>query len=651
MSRISVPIAHFLFILLAFFTAPSALISPALAQQKLPAEAFARLPFIEKPVISPDGNNIAGLAAVEGEQQIAILPLNRSWEEGIVRLPVPDDVNVNWIRWANDNYVLLGITSLMPVFDDDIYVTRVLSIEQRTGKLVRLLRKLQGQNAGDLLWLPKDGSEEILVAGQGSFYTNQDEFWPSVYRVNVRTGRSTREQRGSQNVMDWAADADGNVRLGILAQDGTGIQKVLYRPDGKQNFRTIQKRNLRDNQDLDLPFMFVSGTDNGLFLRDNSEGRKIIKEINLLTQEEMDTRLAIPDADIESVYLSFDGKSLLGVRTSDKTKPIHWIDERMIAAQAFLDQAVQGANPRIVSFDRNLSTMLVRISSAQNPGLYYVYKASTQELIKLAAVNSTIGNRRLAEPKYVSYKARDDLEIQAVLTLPKGREAKNLPLIAMPHGGPWQQDRVRYDYWAQFLANRGYAVLQPNFRGSTGYGKAFELRGDGQIGLAMQDDITDGVNWLVEQGIADAGRVCIMGGSYGGYAAMWGIAKDPDLYRCAISIAGVSNLRKEVNDFSGALFRRTYEARWQRMSDDFSAVSPINAIEKIKAPLLLIHGVKDQSVNHKQSVSMEKAMKKAGKQVEFISLREADHYFTRQADRVVLLESIERFLAEHNPAD
>jgi len=221
----------------------------------------------------------------------------------------------------------------------------------------------------------------------------------------------------------------------------------------------------------------------------------------------------------------------------------------------------------------------------------------------------------------------------------------------MPHGGPWAQDTLRYDYWAQFLANRGYAVLQPNFRGSKGLRQKVSACGGWQLGLAMQDDVTDGVKWAVNEGLADAGRVCIVGASYGGYAAMWGIVKDPDQYRCAISIAGVSSVQREVNSFASYLTANMNRDTWKRMAPDFDAVSPINAVDRIKTPLLLIHGQKDVTVPYGQSSKMNDRMRKAGRTVEFVSLALADHYYTRQDDRVALLKAMESFLAKYNPSD
>jgi dipeptidyl aminopeptidase/acylaminoacyl peptidase len=175
--------------------------------------------------------------------------------------------------------------------------------------------------------------------------------------------------------------------------------------------------------------------------------------------------------------------------------------------------------------------------------------------------------------KLITYKARDGLPIEAVVTTPKGREARKLPVIVMPHGGPWAHDTLDYDYWAQFLASKGYLVIQPNFRGSTGYGQEFERRGEGQLGLAMQDDVNDALAWAVSEGLADGKRACIVGASYGGYAAMWGAARDPDLWRCSISIAGVASLRREVNDMGdSSMHANSNSDAWGRMTP----ISPLS---------------------------------------------------------------------------
>lgn len=625
---------------------------PAAAPAKvepLPTAAFASLPFAEMTELSPDGSHFAGLFAIGGAQRIGILSVLGDRSSAVL-VGVPDQTQIGWIRWVNDDNIVVGLRALVPVTTDNWYVSRLIGINRTTGKITKLLWDLNGQNAADLLWVPTDGSSEILVAAQNSIYEGA-EFWPSVYRVDVATGRKRIEVKGRTNILDWGADHLGRVRYGIGYSDATTKATLLYRGDGRSLFRVIESALLRDDERLAVPFVFVPGTDHGLVYKNVENGRTAIVETDLATGKEIRTVVAPDGADIEGAISAPDASRLIGVHTSDDVRPVRWLDPAMAKYQEALNATSPASRVRIDSYNRDLSKMLVRIGTPDSPGLLFYYDGATGDLMKLANINETIGGKRLSRAKYIRYKARDGLEIEGVLTLPRGRNPKSLPFIVMPHGGPWANDELVYDYWSQFLADRGYAVLQPNFRGSTGYGSEFEKAGQGQLGFAMQDDVTDGVRWAVAEGIADPKRVCIVGASYGGYAAMWGIAKDPDQYRCAISIAGVSNLRREVNDFGDSIRKNLYRGQWQRMTPDFAAVSPINATARIKAPLLLIHGKKDVTVDHGQSTRMYSAMTKAGKTVEFVSLPLADHYFTREADRMALLTAIEAFLRKHNPPD
>lgn len=639
----------------AFVAAPSFAQIPASIPQTTSAsaapsvEAFASLPFVERAYISPDGTHMAGIFASGGEQKIAIMPLmNRSLKTTVIG--VPDGMDPGAIRWVNNDNIIVSVTAQKPVEGERWYLSRLLGINRVNGALTKLLWELNGQNAADVLWVPKDGSNEILVAAQGSIYSNDTDFWPTVYRVDVTNGKKRREQPGRVNMLDWGADHLGQVRIGLGYNDQTLTSKLLYRVSGKGAFQELDKANYKRGQVLTVPFMFLPGGDRALVMRDNDEGRTVIVEVDLATLEPVKTIFTPERGEVEGVFMSNDG-ALLGAYTSDASKPVVWIDPVLAALQANFDKSVPNSRVSIESLNADRTKMLVRIDSAETPGSIFYFDTKIGVLQKLAAINEKLGPRKLAPVKLVRYKARDGLEIEGVLTTPKGSEGKNLPLIVMPHGGPWGQDTLTYDYWSQFLASRGYLVLQPNFRGSTGYGTEFLNKGKGQMGLAMQDDITDGVKWAVEQGIADPKRVCIVGASYGGYAAMWGTAKDPDLYRCAISISGVSSLRREVNDFGNTLRGNLYKSQWQEMTPDFNAVSPINAVDRIKTPLLLIHGKKDTTVDHVQSTKMHDAMTKKGKVVELVSLPLADHYFARQADRVTLLAAMEVFLVKHNPPD
>jgi dipeptidyl aminopeptidase/acylaminoacyl peptidase len=630
---------------------PTPAAKPAIPLKQIPASSFAQIPFIENAEISPNGEMMAGLFGVNGAQMIGAYPILGDKSKGM-RIGVPDTWQVGSIRWVNDENLLISATVLMPVGSDRWYVSRLFAIHVPSAKVTKLFWDSRGQNASDVLWTPKDGSNEILFAAQDSIYVSDpDNFWPSVYKIDVTTGRKKIVNRAKPNVIDWSTDHKGTVRAAVGYDDESLTSRLFYKAENGSDLKVIDRSKYGKDENLRVPFMFIPGTDHGYITKDNKQGFSGIYEINLLTGAPVKTIFDPPNGDVERIITSYDGTQLLGVTTSMSNGVVTWLTPEMKAMQAKFDESIKGAKISVESVNRDGTKMILRVSAPDVAGDLYYYDHKLSTMDKISSINTKLGSRRLSPVKMIQYKARDGLGIEGVLTLPKGVNPKNLPFIVMPHGGPWGQDTLSYDYWAQFIASRGYAVLQPNFRGSTGYGTEFTNKGKGQMGFAMQDDVTDGVKWAVEQGIADPKRVCIVGASYGGYAAMWGIVKDPDLYRCAISINGVSLLRREVNDFGSGLRGNLYTKQWQEMTPDFNAVSPARFTDKIKAPLLLIHGKKDVTVDHVQSEKMNSAMKKSGKSVEFVSIPLADHYFTREEDRITLLTKMETFLAKHNPAD
>jgi len=630
---------------------PAAATPPAAKAPSAPltAEDYGRLPFISMPRISPDGSTLAGLINVGGEQVIAMLNLFNN-KDNPVYLKVPEGTQIGWVRWVNKDNLLVGAYALLPVEGDRWVVSRLFGVNRQTKKVTKLLWDQNGQGASPV-WFANDGSANILMDAQNSIYL-EEAFWPAVFKVDIESGKRTQVLKGRTNVMDWFADSAGNVRVGVAYDDDSRKFRLLYRGPEGGLFKTVDAADSRKQESLTRPFLFIPGTSHAMVMRDNDQGLTAIYEIDLVTQQDIRTVYTAPEgSEVDDVWVSADGATLLGVSYSGKSSGMVWFDPTLDSVQKAIDQSVPDKRAHIVSMNDDRSRLLIVIDRADSPGALYYFDINGSKMQRVSIFNEKLGTKALNPVKLVRYKARDGLEIEAVLTLPKDRPAKNLPIVMLPHGGPWGQDTLDYDYWPQFIASRGYAVLQPNFRGSTGYGTAFMRKGEGQLGLAMQDDITDGLNWAAKEGIANPKRACIVGASYGGYAAMWGIAKDPDLYRCAVSIAGVANLRREVNDFGDALMGGKYKDDWKRMSPDFAAVSPINAIGRIKAPLLLIHGKKDITVDYSQSDSMFGKMRAAGKQVELVPLPLADHNLRREADRILLLQSIEAFLAKHNPSD
>ena len=620
-----------------------------------PADAFARLPLITGAQLSPNGLYMAGLLGVSGQQRIGILNVIGKGDTP-VQLAIPDGTEANWVQWVNDDNIIVGLRALLPVEGDRWYISRLIAVNRTTGKVTRIYWDSAGQNASQVLWTAADGTPQILLSAQDSIYLDQG-FWPSVYRVDVSTGRKSRVQAGRTFVMNWNVDAAGTVRAGVAYDNGGRKAQLVYRGEGGgAGLRVIDRADDRKREGLFWPFLFLQGGDHALVMHDDDGGRTAIYEVDLATLSDVRQVYAAPaGAEVERPILSRDGRTLLGAATSDAAG-VHWIDPQLAEIQANFDRSVSGRRATILSLSQDRNMMLVHVARPGTPGNLYYFSTQTGRLQMVAMMNEALAGASLASGRMVKYAARDGTEIEAVLTMPPADRdttatgSKALPIIMMPHGGPWVRDTLDYDYWAQFLANRGYIVMQPNFRGSTGYGTAFLRKGEGQLGLAMQDDVTDGLRWAVAQGLADPARACIVGASYGGYAAMWGVAKDPDLYRCAVSIAGVSSLRREVDDFGNMLMGGKYRDDWKRMTPDFAAVSPINAVDRITVPLLLIHGKRDVTVDYSHSSRMADRMRGAGKAVDYLLLPQADHYFTREADRLALLQALETFLAKHNPA-
>ena len=614
--------------------------------EKLPVSAFAQLDFVERARLSPDGNRFAGVLGIDGKQNIAIFPMF-THDEKPVRFAIPEKTRIDWIQWVGNDNIIAGLRALVDVEGDNWYLQRIIAFNRVTGKLTKPLWDMGAQNAGDVLWVPHDGSHEILLAAQTSIFVGHD-FWPKVFRVDIEKDKKLQILDGSEGVMDWSADSAGIVRSGVSEENGGLQSRLLYRHDRSGFFHTVDRADGRKNEGLTRPFLFLPDGDEALVIGHDKDHHATIDEYDMAHNKFVKTRYTSPGIDVEPVVAA-DHVTLLGARS--EAHGVDWFDPKLAELQTQFAKAVPTATVDITSLSDDRTKMLVLIHGADMPGAIYFYQTEEGVLHKVAAIKDQIGNHHLAEAKMIRYKARDGLEIEAKLTVPPGRPLKNLPIVMLPHGGPWAHDDMDFDYLSQFLANRGYVVVQPNFRGSDGYGDAFEHKGDGQIGLAMQDDITDALRWAVSQGYADPKRACIFGWSYGGYAAMWGLVKDPDQYRCGISMAGVSSVNKQMRIYDNLLNEREAKYRWGLMSNNFDAVSPLSFVDKIKAPLLLLHGKLDVTVDVSQSRKMNAKMLAAGKTVLYIEMPLADHYAQRQADRVTILTELETFLNKYNPAD
>jgi len=322
-----------------------------------------------------------------------------------------------------------------------------------------------------------------------------------------------------------------------------------------------------------------------------------------------------------------------------------WLDESYGQVMQTLNKALPDTFNDIEGRDAEGHFYIVYSESRYDPGYFHVYDAANKKIHGLMEKYPGLDPAYLADVNTFSFTARDGLKIPAVLTTPLGVKAKNLPLIILPHGGPQSHSTVAYNYTAQFLANRGYAVIEPNFRGSTGYGKDFNEAGHEQWGLAMQDDLTDATQWAIKSGLADPERICIVGGSYGGYAALMGAVKEPDLYKCAAAFNGVFDIPKmkfDQKDYIGGLYMTRFINK-----GDTETVSPYHRADEISIPVLLLAAEDDRVVRVEQSEAMAKKLKKIGKLSKFILIDDGGHSLNTEAARTTKLTELEAFLKKH----
>ncbi|MEK6541729.1 MAG: S9 family peptidase [Pseudomonadota bacterium] len=626
----------------AFFALLLALFStPALAER--PIEQFAAAPLIADPVMSPSGTKMAMTININGTQTLVIRTIL-----GAQTAPTLINTNGNelqWVRWVNDDWLIIGVGHKETGGSYDRYVRAVVAISA-DGRQNRTL----GENT-NVIWTDHSGSARILLSFANNRFTNNFNGGVTaaqVDEIDLATGHRHMVAAPIRGIWSWYADAAGNVRAGVGLRGEHLI--MVYRINNDATFRTVERVNARAREDVIVPLIFSPDGTNAI-VTSNPDGYDAVYNFDLTTFELGTKIFGVPGYDVDFITASADHRSLAGVGYTDQRFHMNWLDPHLAGIQTALDASVPGRSATLVSMNADRTKFIVHVGSASNPGAYYYMDSATDGVLRmLGRSNEALGRAALSTVRTIHYRARDGVEIEAVLTLPQGRAETNLPLIMLPHGGPFARDSESWDWWAQFLADRGYAVLQPNYRGSSGYGLAFSRRSEGQWGLAMQDDLDDGVAWAVSQGIADRGRVCIAGASYGGYAAMRAAQRGGGIYRCAISYAGVSDLAAMLRYDSNFLYD-VYMALQREEMPNVGDVSPIRHAETFSMPILLMHGAKDLRVPVDQSRSMASALRGAGRQVRYVEQREGDHHFTRQEDRLQFLSEMENFLDAHNPAD
>nr|WP_314716664.1 S9 family peptidase [uncultured Fretibacterium sp.] len=597
----------------------------------LPMEDFFRNPEVGAFSLSPDGAKLAFVKPWERRMNVYVRDIETGAEKRVTSATERDIAGFFWK--GSDRIVYIQDKGGDENFH--IYLTDI------EGKASRDLTPFDGVRAGVLDDLEEDPEHMLLEMNR----RNPEVF--DVYRCELATGELTQIAENPGNITGWLTDHDGRLRV---AYETDGVNSsLLYRPTEKDEFKTLVTTNFKDSF---FPLMF--SYDNKLLYVASNLGRDKIA-VYTFDPDANKTRDLVfehPDVDVASLISSKKRKVITGVvYTTDKSR-YHFFDKDRKELQDTLEKFFPGYEVAVTGMDDDERRATVRVYGDRTRGGSYLFDRQSNSLTKLADHSPWLKETEMAPMEPIQYTSRDGLTIHGYLTLPLGVASRDLPLVVIPHGGPSARDEWGFDSEAQFLANRGAAVLQVNFRGSTGYGKKFWQAGFKQWGRAMQDDVTDGVEWLVKQGIADPKRLAIYGGSYGGYAALAGATFTPDLYACAVSYVGPSNiftLLESIPPYWEPYREMEYEEIGHPVKDKelLESISPVLHADKIRIPLFVAQGANDPRVKKAESDQIVEAVRKAGKDVVYMVKDNEGHGFRNEENRFDFYREMGGFLKKH----
>ena len=602
-------------------------------------EDFFKNPDFTGMQLSPSGKYLATLAPVEGHRNIVVLETEQL--QNARPVTALDDQDVAGFFWASDEVIVFTMDNDGRE-DFGLYSVDLTAKRTRIKTLVEPEFSSTGLKFATVVATLPDDPDHIIVQ-----WNKTDPRYFGLYKVNVRGGRPKLMTDKISDVTSWFVDHNGEPR-GALAIDGLN-GRFLYRGADDEEFRTMREFNLLDETMSPLAFDYDNET---LYVASNiGRDKAAVYTYNPETDELGEMLYGHDEVDVTGLIMSRERKKLLGVAYYDDYPQRVFFDDAERQIHENLEAAFPGRTVNIVSATRDEKMNILLVGSDRDPGEYYLYDRESGKARFLVSRMSWIDPEQMSPMNPIAFSSRDGLKIRGYVTIPKDRqEGERIPLIVNPHGGPFG---VR-DFWGfnpehQFFASRGYAVVQVNYRGSGGYGREFEQAGYGKWGREMQNDISDAVNYLVEEGIADPERVCIYGGSYGGYATMAGLVFTPELYRCGINYVGVTDV---------ALLFSTWPKYWEPMKElmkvqigdpedetFMESISPIAHVENIDDPILIVHGRRDPRVVIEHAEKLRGQLKKLEKPYEWLVKGNEGHGFSKEENRIELYKTMDSFLA------
>ena len=597
----------------------------------IPMEDFFRNPDKSSFQISPDGQHIAYMKPWKTRMNVHVINVETTDE---TRLTSSEDRGIYGYGWLGNNRIGYakddGGDENTHFFSVNIDGTNEIDLTPFENVQTRMIDDLE------------DDPDHIILG-----LNKRDPRIHDAFRVNVTDGTMKLIAENPGNISGWMTDHDGNLRVAITS-DGVNTS-LLYRDSESELFKTILTTDFKVRVD---PLFFTFDNKNLYVASNRNRDKSAIYTFDITETQEKELIFENDQVDVSGLMYSKKRKVLTGVSYTVAKREIFFFDDWRKDIQNKLERKFPGYEVGITSFSKDEKNAVVVTYSDKSRGTYYSYDVEKNEINELAKISPWLNEDHMAEMKPITYTSRDGLTIPGYLTLPVGSDGKNLPFVVHPHGGPWARDSWGYNSEVQFLANRGYAIFQMNFRGSTGYGRKFWESSFKQWGKTMQDDITDGVNWLIDQGIADPDRIAIYGASYGGYATLAGLAFTPDLYTCGVDYVGVSSLFTFMESMPPywELYRSMmYEMVGHPENDKemLTSASPLLHVENIKVPLFIAQGANDPRVKKTESDQIVEALKARGIEVPYMVKDNEGHGFYNEENQFDFYREMEKFLEKY----